>query len=338
VLGKVPIVVIFDVEPDERELGPAHRPDWLGFERLVDWIRPRRHQIERATGRKVTFNWALRLDEQIAHAYGRADWPFHRYRQLFDELLSEGDGFGIHPHAWRWDDPAGRWLEDHGTAGWPEHCTRLAHATFLEAFGWPPEFFRHGDRFLSQSLIQTLDALAIPFDLTMEPGQPSVERLALHERATGSIPSYASTPTYPFRPSKTDFRRAGTPSHNVWSLPLATSSLLESSPDESSPIGSTASRPVLTAVLGFPAEQVIPICHAALTRDDPFLVTVARTDVLLNPNWAAQFEAAFACLELHVVRGAGRFCSPRQALTWLESGLAHSVRREQAQTPCRRSA
>ena len=73
--GKVPIVLVFDVEPDQRELSPTNRPDWLGFKRLVNWIRPRRRQIEQATGRQATFNWALRLDEQIAHAYGRADWP-----------------------------------------------------------------------------------------------------------------------------------------------------------------------------------------------------------------------------------------------------------------------
>ena len=38
----------------------------LGFQRLVDWIRPRRRQIEQATGRQATFNWALRLDEQTS--------------------------------------------------------------------------------------------------------------------------------------------------------------------------------------------------------------------------------------------------------------------------------
>jgi hypothetical protein len=312
VIGKVPIVLVFDVEPDEREVSPTHRPEWLGFERLVDWIQPRRRQIERVSGRKVTFNWALRLDEQIAHAYGRADWPIHHYRQLFRELRAEGDGFGIHPHAWRWDDSADRWLEDHGRPGWPEHCTRLAHATFLHGFGCPPEFFRHGDRFLSQGLVQTLDDLNIPIDLTPEPGHAAVEKLAPHERNTGSIPDYTSTSSYPFRPSTADFRRPGRPAHNVWSLPVATSR----------DITSREPLPVMTAILGFPAERVIPICHAALTRDDPFLVAVARTDVLTNPDWAAQFEATFAYLERFVVRGAGRFCTPRQALTWLESDLA----------------
>jgi hypothetical protein len=326
--GKVPIVLVFDVEPDQRELSPTNRPDWLGFKRLVNWIRPRRREIEQATGRQATFNWALRLDEQIAHAYGRADWPLHHDRELFHELLAEGDGFGIHPHAWRWDESADRWLEDHGRPGWTEHCTRLAHATFLKAFGWPPEFFRHGDRFLSQGLVQTLDALAIPFDLTMEPGHPGVERLAPHERTTGSIPDYTATPTYPFRPSKADFRRPGRPAHNVWSLPVATSC----------EIATPASQPVLSAVLGFPADRVIPICHAALTRDDPFLVAVARTDVFTNPDWTTQFEAAFAYLEQFVVQGAGRFCSPRQALSWLESGLAHSPSDRHASTPFRRSA
>ena len=306
---RTPIVLVFDVEPDERELSRDSRPDWLGFERLVDWIRPRRAALRRATGRRVVFNWALRFDEQIAVTYGRADWPAVRYRALLDELLQEGDGFGIHPHAWRWDTAENRWIADHARSGWPEHCTRLAWQTFCDAFGWPPDFFRHGDRFLSQELVQTLDALGVPVELTMEPGHPAVERMALHEHATGAIPDYRPTPPHPFQPSKEDFRVPGSNHYSVWSLPVATTGLLP--PDKR--------EPVLTAILGFPADRVISACQAVLAGGSPCLAVAARTDVLMNADWASQFEKAFEFLEQTVRSGAGWFCTPRQAIQWVQA-------------------
>ncbi len=305
---RTPIVLVFDVEPDERELSRDGCPDWSGFERLVEWIRPRRAALRRATGRRVVFNWALRLDEQIAVTYGRPDWPVVRYRALFEELLQEGDGFGIHPHAWRWDTAADRWIADHARPGWPERCTRLAWQTFRDAFGWPPEFFRHGDRFLNQELLRTLDTLGVPFELTMEPGHPAQDRMAHHEFATGAIPDYRPTPLHPFQPSKEDFRVPGPNHHAIWSLPVATTALVDSE----------GADPVLSAILGFPAERVIAACRAVLAGASPCLVAAARTDVLTNAEWANQFAEAFEFLERSVRAGQGWFTTPRQALQWFQ--------------------
>ena len=105
-IRRVPVLLSFDVEPDEIEVG-VDAPPWLGFERLLERVKPLRDDLAVATGRPVRFDWFLRMDPQIAEAYGSAAWVVDRFGADLARLRSEGDLVGLHPHALRPSGTAG---------------------------------------------------------------------------------------------------------------------------------------------------------------------------------------------------------------------------------------
>lgn len=86
----IPVVLCFDVEPDDIDVRPGAEP-WLGFERLLERIGPWRDGLAAATGRPVRFNWFLRMDPQIADVYGSATWAVERYGAEIERLRADGD-------------------------------------------------------------------------------------------------------------------------------------------------------------------------------------------------------------------------------------------------------
>src|SRR5215204_4013363 len=96
-----PVLICIDVEPDARDVDVDARPDWEGFEesfRLFDELRPR---AEDAVGVPARFNWFLRMDPQVALAYGSAGWAAERYGVRLERLRGAGDEIGLHTHEWR---------------------------------------------------------------------------------------------------------------------------------------------------------------------------------------------------------------------------------------------
>jgi hypothetical protein len=145
---EIPVVLCFDVEPDEREVG-LEIGSWLGFERLIGRIGSLRQELATLTSRPVRFNWFLRMDPQIAESHGRVGWVAERYWDQLQGLRAAGDGIGVHPHCWRWSAERKRWIADHGDPDWVDHCIRVSFETYEAAFGEPCRLVRFGDRFLS---------------------------------------------------------------------------------------------------------------------------------------------------------------------------------------------
>jgi hypothetical protein len=174
----IPVVLAIDVEPDEAEVPLGRRLPWLGFETMTSYARKLRPRLAEASGAPVRFNWFLRMDAQIAHAYGSATWVAESYRSQLEELRDEGDEIGLHPHAWRWIDPPGRWLADWGHREGADQIVRDAFAAFESAFGRRCVSQRFGDRYLSADMVATLRDLGVRTDLTVEPGAPGIHRHA----------------------------------------------------------------------------------------------------------------------------------------------------------------
>lgn len=204
----IPVLFSIDVEPDPRASVSGPDEPWGGFERMVEWVHGIRPRLAEATGRRVRFNWFLRMDEQIKVAYGDAAWVATRYADLLDELRSAGDAFGIHPHPWRWDDVAGRWRADYADPSVIEDNVRTSFEAFQQAFGEPPVMNRAGDRFMSRTLLGTLRELGIEYDLTLEPGRGATSRLGEGELTAGVIPDQRHVPTRPYLPDPDDPFRA----------------------------------------------------------------------------------------------------------------------------------
>src|SRR5438874_168334 len=132
---RIPMVMSIDVEPDERQVDPAARKRWAGFEVLVARIRHLRPKLAQAMNAPVHFCWTVRLDPQVEHVYGRPDWPLVTYRREFEELRAQGDAVGVHTHAWRWDEDEKGWIVDHGNPGWIDQCVNRSLDTFRRVIG-----------------------------------------------------------------------------------------------------------------------------------------------------------------------------------------------------------
>lgn len=222
-MTSTPVLICVDVEPDVREVELDARADWEGFEesfRLFDGLRPR---AEDAAGAAARFNWFLRMDPQVAVAYGSAGWAAERYGARLEKLRAAGDELGLHTHAWR--RAGGRWVTDHGDQAWVEHCVRLSFETYERAFGRPCTSFRFGDHWMNNETFGLVESLGARYELTLEPGQAAA-RPANGDTYTGAFPDCTRVPRAPYRPSRRDFRRpAAGDARGLWAIPVSTARL-----------------------------------------------------------------------------------------------------------------
>lgn len=222
--AKIPIVICIDIEPDERAMEPHTREDWQGFEETWKYFAGLRPSLELATQSPVRFSWFLRMDPQISHVYGSADWAVTRYQEFFAAMRAAGDEIGLHPHAWRWDETHQEWIADFADQKWIEHCVRQSFAEFKNCFRRPCLSVRFGDRWTNNQTVKLFDQLHAKFDLTIEPGRKPP---ALSESFSGSLPDYSLAPRCHYHPSKSDFLQPGRmlSQRKLWMIPVTTGSL-----------------------------------------------------------------------------------------------------------------
>jgi hypothetical protein len=220
---KIPIILCIDVEPLEREIDRVVAKDWDGVEETFRFLSDVRPALAAATGAPVKFSWFFRMDPQIADTYGDPSWVVRRYGKIIEQLERAEDEFGLHTHAWRWDERFKRWVVDHADQEWVEHCLRMSFEAYRRAFGRSCYSFRFGDHWMNNATIDLLESLGVRFDLTVEPGMKPAPALVLKELHTGSLPDYTVTPRRPYRPAREDFRKASaTTDRRLWMIPLST--------------------------------------------------------------------------------------------------------------------
>jgi hypothetical protein len=303
----IPISLSFDVEPDLRCIDPSKRTPWAGFEDLcLNRLAGYRELLSKASGSPARFCWNLRLDPQIQHTYGSADWAVQRYRGILDSLQSAGDEIGLHTHCWRWAPETNAWIADFENAEWVEHCLRLSFETYKACFGKPPRVFSHGDRFMSNRVLELLEELGVECDVTMEPGRVRVRRLVDSESATGWIPHYKRMPRRPYQPSPKNFRKPGRHrKRNIWILPVSTGAVRRFSGECES------------MLLGYPFTAIRKFFDQNLERDNPYILTIARTDVTLKPVDREHLETFLQYLAEHPLRRRFAFVPPIETLRYL---------------------
>ena len=219
----IPILLVIDNEPDQREPLPGSNQPWAGFECLCEFLAAERDLIAAQTARAVHFNWFWRMDPQIEMVHGTAEWPVHFYRSQITELAQAGDALGLHTHAFRWDQVAARWISDYGNPAWIETCLRRSFAAYRSEFGRDCTLFRFGDGWFDDAIIPMLEALGARIDLTIEPGVPRRDKLVECEVATGWLPDRRGAPRQPYQPAYTDFRRRDRSGlTQLWLLPVST--------------------------------------------------------------------------------------------------------------------
>ncbi|MBI2705056.1 MAG: class I SAM-dependent methyltransferase [Actinobacteria bacterium] len=201
----LPIVLAVDVEPDPRVFrGLAPEPS-AGFEALVELLPGLRDRIADVAGAEPRFTWTLRMDPQMAQAYGSTSWIASRYESELAGFVADGDELGLHTHTWRWNGE--RWVGDNADEAWLEHCFGTALESYRSTFGRPARANRNGDRFTTNAVVAQLSAAGVRVDLTVEPGLPAARSMAPGEPTTGLLPSTEGAPTYAYHPHPDDFCR-----------------------------------------------------------------------------------------------------------------------------------
>jgi len=326
------------MEPDGYVF-PLDQPSpWMGVERLTREVPRIRSALEGATGASAGFCWGLRMDPQIALAYGSPAYALERFGAFFDEAMAAGDAVGVHPHAWRWEAERQVWLADHANQAWVDECVAVAAETYASVLGARPTYHRFGSGFMSTRTMNVVRELGIPVDLTVEPGQPARgPRTGDGIVWTGSCWGFEDVPRHPYQPDPADFRRAAAGAGDgFWAIPL-TSSRKKVGPS-ATPLfrarywahrPSAAARRVARTLTrtappfrplrmwpGGPAPATFwdVAFDAASESPDACLAFSLRSDVFLDRETSAWFEAIVGQLAAEPRRERVRFVTPQQAL------------------------
>jgi hypothetical protein len=201
----IPVVVCFDIEPDERRVARTGAARWRGFDRMLEILPDLRRRMSELTGRPVAFSHFLRMDPQIEETFGSPTWIAQEYGDALTELQEEGDELGLHTHPWRWDDAHAEWMAEYDDDAWFERCLATGLTAYEAAFGRRCSAHRSGDRVLTGEMLSQLEDGGVRVDLTIEPGMPPAEFVVEGERVHGHLPDYRDTPPGPYRSSPARF-------------------------------------------------------------------------------------------------------------------------------------
>ena len=319
----LPVILCVDVEPYNRQINPGGGEDWEGVEESARYFDSLRNRVEETAGAPAHFNWFFRMDPQIERAYGSPGWAAQRYGEVIERLDAAGDELGLHTHAWRWDEGAGRWVTDHDDPRWVEHCVRMSFEAYREAFGRDCASFRFGDRWMNDETMDLLESLGVKYELTLEPGR--IPRPYPADKSpVGTLPDFVGVPRRPYRPSRRDFREPEPgDERDLWAIPMST--------------GKEPGRFVrvkrAAAALGLDLRKrndTVPLnlgLDAALFRalteswleaaEEKYLALIVRSDNSLPSRGRAHVEENLDFLLSHPLAPRLRFTTPAEALALL---------------------
>lgn len=210
------IALTFDTDNDvfdqtvARENADARgQLQWRGIEEGIPQIRNVLRTHKDCFGNTACATWFVRADGQLRTLMGSAGYLLDTYRELWQQLESEGDELACHPHLYRETDE-----------GWHQETDaerlREGVAESLRAFrdrGWDPEVSRIGEAFCCNALMEELGELGFHADSTAMPGRVRKD----DERSL----DWENTPQHPYHPSRADYRVPGDDALRLLEIPMS---------------------------------------------------------------------------------------------------------------------
>jgi hypothetical protein len=203
----VPALMCVDVEPDDFQLPLDGSGTWDGFPATVELMDEFRDRVADVTGARPSVVWFLRMDPQIAGAFGRADHVAERFGDVLTELRSHGDAIGIHPHAFRWSTERSVWVSVLSDVAWTVECIDVAVESFVAAFGERPLLHCFGSSHFSQPIATRLAEHRLLADVTPEPGVVPWHPVREGQELEGEPTDFRGVPRGAYWPDVEDWRR-----------------------------------------------------------------------------------------------------------------------------------
>lgn len=203
------VFVSVDLDPDPQDDSHTDSLSWTA----VDDVCPRIADVLARTigddGSSATATWFVRSDDRVAAAHdGHAGWLVEHLKPLLTARQSAGDCVGWHPH-----------IEAKNGQGWHNAASTTAMPGILQrgaaafrALGFEPDCTRMGGNAGSRDILSTLEELGVRVDSSAMPGRARQDQSFEFD--------WTTTPTEPYRPSRSDYRLPGDPAHAITEVPL----------------------------------------------------------------------------------------------------------------------
>lgn len=292
----LPLVFALDLEPDKREVD-NRKPSWNGATEFFKKLPELRERINTVAGNSspFVFTWLIRADPQIGLSNGDTAYAFRHFAEELRTAVAAGDEIGLHVHPWRWAESKERWLQDHGSDEWIDHCIQVSCDTYRNHFGKAPASHSSGDRFMSNAVARKLSEMGIKVDLSLEQ-MPGAERLVDHELDTGCIPDTTCVPNRAYRPSEEDFRKPH-PSRRDGVV------LMPQTAHPGGHLSAWAPPAIFERALELTLMNPAELTHLAFA---------ARTDIVLSPSWEV-LTTNMETLARYVKEGVLEFATAERA-------------------------
>jgi hypothetical protein len=314
---EIPVSIHIDSEPDTYSTTNNPQTENFGSESLrlcfEVWNTFRQNQ-ENQTNRPVHFNWLFRIDPGMDALGEPLEQVVKRSRKYFDNLLSQGDQFGLHFHPYFWNAEKFSWVAELDNKEWLSKEIRRAVARFKKVFGFSPESIRLSDNAcISNWTLNLLEELGIKVDISLHRYNPAV---FIKMPINGSVNSdtFLNLPDYPYQPDPEDFTKVGEAHRrNIVLIPTSVGSRLLPERDPTIDSGYRLERQHIALDMAYDNDAFKEALDERLrTLQQPHLVIVHNSNVLTDAKFTRFFYENLKTLSEHPLAKHFSFYTPTE--------------------------
>jgi hypothetical protein len=163
--------------------------------------------------------WFIRIDDQIAHRFGRADYIFVQHKDKLDWLLDNGHELGWHFHSYVKD--GNNWIQNTNESAVVDELNR----NFAKSQKYNMDLLRMGWTYHTNLTMQAINNFDLMADCSALPRPNYQWDMAKRD--------WENTPEQPYFPSVTDYRIPGTDCYATPEFPISVAQI--SSPYDTEP-------------------------------------------------------------------------------------------------------
>jgi hypothetical protein len=209
-MPRLDIVIGCDADPDRHELtgeAPSGKLHWNGIRNGIPLLKEKAQKIVDTNGKQPVITWCWRSDEQITQMEGDAAYIPRVEKSLMESLKLDGDEHAWHAHVWKMNQQSKQWYQESHDTPWQRAMLQSSYQALKDALGEVPVSLRTGWTFHNQTTFHTVAELGIQVDFSALPGL-RIDPPSEETKSGANYFDWMGTPYLPYRPDRTDHRRA----------------------------------------------------------------------------------------------------------------------------------